>query len=364
MSGRSHVTDISKILTSVLSGGTQQGGAGGLFGQLAGLAQGGQQGQGAQGGLGGLGSLGGLGGLLGGLGGMPGAQGGAQPAGGGSLLDQLGAALRNAQTQGGSAQANAAPPPFPGGAPAGAPGGNLLDQLMATLQNAQGQAANGGLGGMFGQAAEMLKQHGGGFGGGAAAGTLAGLLLGTGAGRQIAGAAARLGGLAAIGGLAYVALRNFQQGKPVVQGTIDDVSSILGLGQAPQGFADAAGTVDDTAEILLRAMVAGAYSDGALTPDERTAIVGQLDSMGLGTAEKSYLDGVLAAPVSMKLIAASCITDEMKAQAYIAAHLGMNVDNAAEATFLKEFAEALGLEPQLVAHLDQAAAEAKAARQG
>ena len=51
------------------------------------------------------------------------------------------------------------------------------------------------------------------------------------------------------------------------------------------------------------------------------------------------------------------------AQAYIAAHLGMNVDNAAEAKFLKDFAAALGLEPQLVAHLDQAAAEAKAARE-
>jgi uncharacterized membrane protein YebE (DUF533 family) len=354
------VTDISKILTSVLSGGTQQGGGGGLLGQLAGMAQ---QGQGGAGGLGGLGGL--LGGLAGG-GQQPGA-GGASPAANGSLLDQLSAALRQAQS-GGAQTRNAAPTPPPGGG-SSAPGGGLLDQLMATLQGAQaqmggqgGSAGLGGLGGLFGQAAEVLQKNAGGFGGGAAAGTLAGLLLGTGAGRQIAGTAARLGGLAAIGGLAYVALRNFQQGKPVVQGTINDVSAILGLGQAPQGFAEAAGTIDDTAEILLRAMVAGAYSDGEMSPDERQMIVGQLESMGLGTAEKSYLDGVLAAPVSMKIIAASCVTDEMKAQAYIAAHLGMNVDNAAEAKFLKDFAAALALEPQLVAHLDQAAAEAKAAR--
>lgn len=350
------MTDISKILTSVLSGGTQQGGAGGLLGQLAGMAQ--------PGGQGGAGGLGGLGGLLGGLAGggqQPGA-GGASPAANGSLLDQLSAALRQAQS-GGAQTRNAAPTPPPGGGAGGPQSGNLLDQLMATLQGAQAQmGGQGGLGGMFGQAAEVLQKNAGGFAGGAAAGTLAGLLLGTGAGRQIAGTAARLGGLAAIGGLAYVALRNFQQGKPVVQGTIDDVSAILGLGKAPQGFAEAAGTIDDTAEILLRAMVAGAYSDGEMSPDERQMIVGQLESMGLGTAEKSYLDGVLAAPVSMKIIAASCVTDEMKAQAYIAAHLGMNVDSAAEARFLKDFAEALGLEPQLVAHLDQAAAEAKAAR--
>lgn len=331
------MTDISKILTAVLSGGTQQGGAGGLLGQLAGMAGGGQQNPAGQGGASGLG------GLLGGA-----------PQAGGGLMDQLGAALRNAQAQGGSAQ---------GAVPAhGQPGGgNLLDQLMGALRS--GQSQGGGLGGMFGQAAEVLQKNAGGFAGGAAAGTLAGLLLGTGAGRQIAGTAARLGGLAAIGGLAYVALRNYQQGKPVVQGTINDVSGMLGLGQAaPQGFAEAGGTTEDTAEILLRAMVAAAYADGEMSPDERAMIVGQLDAMGLGQAEKSYLDGVLAAPVSMKIIAASCTTDEMKAQAYIAAQLGINVDTGAEAKFLRDFAQALGLEAQLVAHLDQAAAEAKAAR--
>ncbi len=340
------MTDISKILTAVLSGGTQQGGAGGLLGQLAGMAGGGQQSPAGQGGGGGLGGL--LGGLAGG------SAGGGAPQSGGGLMDQLGAALRNAQAQGGSVQAAAPSQGQPGG-------GNLLDQLMGALRS--GQSQGGGLGGMFGQAAEVLQKNAGGFAGGAAAGTLAGLLLGTGAGRKIAGTAAQLGGLAAIGGLAYVALRNYQQGKPVVQGTINDVSGMFGLGQAaPQGFAEAGGTTEDTAEILLRAMVAAAYADGEMTADERAMIVGQLDAMGLGQAEKSYLDGVLAAPVSMKIIAASCTTEEMKAQAYIAAQLGMNVDTAAEVKFLRDFAQALGLDGQLVAHLDQAAAEAKAAR--
>jgi uncharacterized membrane protein YebE (DUF533 family) len=323
------VTDIAKILTSVLSGGTQQGGGGGLLGQIAGMAQG--------------------------------QRGGA----GGGLLGQIGEVLQQAQGRGqpspGVPGQTGFPQPGVPSVPAtpGAPGGNLLDQLMTSLRTAQGQ---GGAGGMFGQAAEVLQKHAGGFGGGAAVGTLAGLLLGTGAGRKIAGTAVQVGGLAAIGGLAYVALRNYQQGKPVVQGTINDVTSLLGMGQAPQGYAEAGGTIQDTAEILLRSMVAAAYSDGEMSPDERAMIVGQLETMGLGQAEKSFLDGALAAPVSMAIIAASCTTDEMKAQAYIAAHLGMEVDTAAEAQFLRDFAAALGLEPSLVAHLDQAAAEAKAAR--
>lgn len=359
------MTDISKILTSVLAGGTQQGGAGGLLGQLAEMAQRGQSGAAGQSGAGapgGLAGLGGLGGLLGSLGG--GAPASGQQSGGGGLMDQLGAALRNAQG-GAPSTPNAAPPAVGGSAPGGAGGGNLLDQLMGTLRGAQAQGGGGGggggLGGLLGQATDVLQRNAGGFAGGAAAGTLAGLLLGTGAGRKIAGTAVQVGGLAAIGGLAFVALRNFQQGKPVVQGTINDVTSLLGMGRAPDGFAEAGGTIEDTAEILLRAMVAAAYADGELSPDERTMIVGQLDSMGLGQAEKSFLDGVLAAPVSIKIIAASCTTDEMKAQAYIAAHLGMNVDTAAEAKFLRDFAQSLGLEGPLVAHLDQAAAEAKAA---
>ncbi|PTM55239.1 tellurite resistance TerB family protein [Phreatobacter oligotrophus] len=319
------MTDIAKILTSVLSGGTQQGGGGGLLGQIAGMAQGQR----------------------------------------GGLLGQIGEVLQQAQGRGqpsaGVPGQTGFPQPAVPSVPAtpGAPGGNLLDQLMTSLRTAQGQ---GGAGGMFGQAAEVLQKHAGGFGGGAAVGTLAGLLLGTGAGRKIAGTAVQVGGLAAIGGLAYVALRNYQQGKPVVQGTINDVTSLLGMGQAPQGYAEAGGTIQDTAEILLRSMVAAAYSDGEMSPDERAMIVGQLETMGLGQAEKSFLDGALAAPVSMTIIAASCTTDEMKAQAYIAAHLGMEVDTAAEAQFLRDFAAALGLEPSLVAHLDQAAAEAKAAR--
>lgn len=345
------MTDISRILTAVLSGGTQPGGQGGVLGQLGQTPAGGAA-------PGGLDSL--LRGLSGG--GQQAPTGGGT--GGGTLFDQLATALRSAQGTPDAQRAQAAP-----GGPSGPPGGSLLDQLMAVIQGAQQKAgaAMGGVAGtpmgdMLNQAGELLKKHGGGFAGGAAAGTLAGLLLGSGAGRKIAGAAARLGGLAAIGGLAYVALRNFQQGKPVVQGTINDVSSILGLGKPPEGFAEAAGSVDDTAEILLRAMVAGAYSDGVMTPEERQAIVGQLDSMGLGTAEKSYLEGMLAAPVSMKLIAAACVTDEMKAQAYIAAQMGIDVDTDAERQFLKDFAAALGLAPGLVAHLDQAAAEARAAR--
>lgn len=346
--------DASKILTSMLAGGTQAGGAGGLLGQIAAAAM--QNPAAAQAGLGGLlatmtaggqQAQGGLGGLLGGLasGTQPQARGGL-----GGMLGQV-TGMANQATQ--TAQAEAQ----------GSLGG-LLGQLGNALQKAQGQGgqAQDLLTDFLVQAQDYLKNNAGGFGGGAAAGALAGLLLGTGAGRQIAGTAAKLGGLAAIGGLAYVALRNFQEGKPVVQGTMDDVMAMLGLGQKPPGFSNAAGTEHDTATILLRAMVAAAFADGEMSPDERQAIIGQMDTMGLSEQERAYMDGLLAAPLTIPAIAAACTSDEMKAQSYLAANIAIHADKASEVKFLRDFAAALGLDPQLVAHLDQAATEAKAAR--
>src|SRR4051794_23941629 len=46
-----------------------------------------------------------------------------------------------------------------------------------------------------------------------AASALVAVLLGTGAGRQLTGSALKLGGLAAIGGLAYKAYQNYKNGE-------------------------------------------------------------------------------------------------------------------------------------------------------
>lgn len=121
----------------------------------------------------------------------------------------------------------------------------------------------------------------------AALGGLTALLLGTKGGRAVTGGAAKLGGLAAIGGIAYKALRNYQEGKPLIQG----VPGLEQLTAAPEGtsFSELAHT-NDTALLLIRTMVATAAADGVIEPSQRAAIVGQLKGAGLNPEAAQFLD--------------------------------------------------------------------------
>ena len=78
----------------------------------------------------------------------------------------------------------------------------LLDDLLGSKCPAQRTVRD-----KAGQAAQMAKDNP------LAAGALAAVLLGTGTGRAVTGSALKLGGLAAIGGLAYKAYQNYQAGK-------------------------------------------------------------------------------------------------------------------------------------------------------
>src|SRR5581483_8814127 len=95
---------------------------------------------------------------------------------------------------------------------------------------------------------------------GVSIGGLGALILGTGTGRSLAATAARLGGLAVIGGLAYKAYQSYQQGRQPAEAGSAPRQALLAAPEG-SGFEPGAASNDD-ARLLIRAMIAAAAADG------------------------------------------------------------------------------------------------------
>jgi uncharacterized membrane protein YebE (DUF533 family) len=164
---------------------------------------------------------------------------------------------------------------------------DAANQTAATVSNALGKAQDRLQGteaaAYLGRAKEIVGQNPVGIT--AALGGLAAILLGTQGGRAVTGSAVKLGGLAAIGGLAYNALRNYQEGRPLTAG----VPGLEQLTAAPSGsgFSEEAHT-NESALLLVRAMVATAASDGVVELSQRVKIVGELKDGALTRKPRSF----------------------------------------------------------------------------
>ena len=122
------------------------------------------------------------------------------PRGGGGIGDILGRCSGRRRRACARARAASTRPPAP----------------PARARDAVGQATGQSPEELIAQLKELIANNQ--LGAGAALGGLGALILGTGAGRSLAGSAVKLGGLALIGGLAYKAYQNYQQGLPPLTG--------------------------------------------------------------------------------------------------------------------------------------------------
>jgi uncharacterized membrane protein YebE (DUF533 family) len=246
-----------------------------------------------------------------------------------------------------------------------APGGFLQGAIEAFAKSGAGQAVQQATGG---RSADQLAQKAKDFMNRnpglaeAAIMSVAGILLGTRQGRGIARGVAGLGGLAVIGGLAYKAFQNYQAGKPLLD---------MGQGSAGPGGAtptaslpgsaafDPARSTEDDALLFARAMVAAATADGRVDEAERTRIVGALSRAGVDAEATRWLERELASPATVEELADPVQTPEKAAQVYAAARVAVDPDTMQEREFLRQLAESLDLDPQLKAHIDEAAAGIK-----
>lgn len=183
------------------------------------------------------------------------------------------------------------------------------------------------------------------LGKGVIAGGLLGVLM-TGGGRRILGTGLKIGGMAAIGKLAYRAYEDWQQDK-----------GRLALPAPEADFLPTdADRADDLATHLLQAMIAAAKADGHVTPEERARIDGHLANLGLEDEAAALIAAELDAPLDVGRIAALATNEAEAAQIYAASLLSVDPEGAAEKGYLAMLAARLRLDPALAARLHEQAA--------
>lgn len=200
----------------------------------------------------------------------------------------------------------------------------------------------------------MLKGAGAGaLGAGAVA-----LLFGSKGTRKFAKKAAKLGGTAALGGLAYKVYTEWQAQQQPAPRRLDAAtssSSSLNLKQFEVGTPIDA-LVDEPAsqrsEALMRAMITAARVDGHVDEQEMDLITRQIDNLGLEQDVTRFLLAEMTEPVDVNRIAALADTRETAAELYIASAMVADADDPRGRAYLDELAGALQLEPALVTKLE------------
>jgi uncharacterized membrane protein YebE (DUF533 family) len=185
-----------------------------------------------------------------------------------------------------------------------------------------------------------------------AGGVLAGLLAGR-MSPRFAGAAARLGGLAALGGLAYYAWRRHesrQAGQYPPEATGDQITP------PPAGFLGPPDQAKRHGVLLLRAMINAAKADGQIDSEEKARLFDRLGAVELSAEEQRFLFDELARPMDTDALAREASSAPgLAAQVYAASLLAIDPDLPAERDYLADLAARLRLEPGLVRELHAAA---------
>ena len=196
-----------------------------------------------------------------------------------------------------------------------------LDQILTTLktdQNAQRTALTG------------------------AAGLAAGMLLGRGG----FGTLAKVGAIAAVGGLAYKAWQNHQ----AQQGNGAPVDQDRFIPPAQAGYQH-----EELSKTLVRAMIAATKADGQIDAAEKDAIFKKLETMPLGPEEKAFVFDELSNPLDLNAVVARADSAEHGAEIYAASLVAITADTPAERAYLDALAHKLGLDPGLVAEIHRQA---------
>lgn len=173
-------------------------------------------------------------------------------------------------------------------------------------------------------------------------------------GRKLGKNALKLGGVAAVGALAYTAYQSYNN-KGATSALPNSPTDLITAPPGTPFMPEENDTVANEALglILVRAMIAAARSDGRLDAQESQSIFQKIQSLGLDSESQSLLVEEMGHPVDMDAIVNSASSPEVAAEIYAASLLAVDVDTAAEESYLGMLAARLRLPPGLVDELER-----------
>lgn len=247
----------------------------------------------------------------------------------------------------------------------------LLDQFLGSISAPEGESdsvgrpADTGQGSLRQQAESVIGQvnqlaRNNPLLAGGAAGGLAALLLGSKAGRKLGGNLVKLGGLAAIGGIAYKAYQDYQARQAGGASAPQQASVPVLPPPSESGFspANAPQGAASLAETLIVAMVAAAKADGHIDAEERGRIYGHLEQGGLDAGELAFLRAELDAEPDIERLVKAATTPEIAAEIYAASVLAIRADTPQEQAWLSTLSARLNIPQGLADAITDAVSDA------
>lgn len=172
---------------------------------------------------------------------------------------------------------------------------------------------------------------------GTAIAAVAAVLLGTKGGRTFTKTAVKVGGIAAIGGVAFKAYKNWK-GNAASGTPINELE-----------HSDA----EERSLLLLQAMVAAANADGHIDEQEQAVIKQEILNMHLPEALLATIEEIVQNPLGAEELAKQVSTDAEASEVYLTSRLFIdNNSDEKEKSYLQALISALNLAPELVTELN------------
>lgn len=195
----------------------------------------------------------------------------------------------------------------------------------------------------------------GGLAGGVAGGFLSQALMGK-KGRKARKTLLKVGAVAAVGGIAYLAWKKYQEKKGTAAAPHPTLQPAVPVAPAGSKFLPAESDTaarDALGLTLMRAMIGAAKADGKLDGEESRKILGRIDELGLSGDDRALVLQELSQPADLDALAREAKSPEIASEIYVASRLAIDVDTDAERAYLQMLAARLQLDRDLVTELDR-----------